>query len=45
MLPRVTDNFCPVCGEVFLDAAQGDILSAWIGEFQKQVNTQRFDPT
>jgi HTH-type transcriptional regulator/antitoxin MqsA len=43
--PSVTGNFCPVCGDVVLDAAQGDRLNAWMGEFQKQVNTQRFEPT
>ena len=45
LVQQITGDFCPACGEVILDAAQGDRFSTWIGAFQKQVNEQHFDPS
>ncbi|MCY1665745.1 type II toxin-antitoxin system MqsA family antitoxin [Rhizobium sp. SL86] len=44
LIPAVTGDFCPACGEVILDAVEGDRFSRLIGEFQRQVNTVRVDP-
>lgn len=43
-VPKVTGDFCKACGEVILDREQGDRYSAWIGRFQRQVNSSFVDP-
>ena len=45
MVPQVTGDYCPACGEVVLTAQEGDRYAAWRQSFQKQVNVQHFDPT
>ncbi len=43
-IPEVTGDFCPACGEVVLDREHGDRYSAWVGDFQRQVNAAYVDP-
>jgi HTH-type transcriptional regulator/antitoxin MqsA len=43
-IPTVTGDFCPACGEVILDRAEGDRYSELIGSFQRQVNAAYVDP-
>lgn len=43
-IPAVTGDFCPACGEVILDAEQGDRFSELIGLFHRQVNASYVDP-
>ncbi len=44
MIPAVTAEFCPLCGESVLESAEADRYSALIGEFNKQVNAAMVDP-
>lgn len=44
LIPAVTGDFCPACGEVVLDREQGDGYSARIGQFQREVNAVYVDP-
>lgn len=44
ILPTVTGDFCPACGEVVLEREQGDRYSELIGLFQRQVNAAYVDP-
>ncbi|MFM2329164.1 MAG: hypothetical protein RLZZ494_1267 [Pseudomonadota bacterium] len=44
ILPTVTGDFCPACGEVVLGREQGDRYSELIGLFQRQVNAAYVDP-
>ena len=37
LIPAVTGDFCPACGEVVLDAAESTRTSAAMVEFNKQV--------
>jgi HTH-type transcriptional regulator / antitoxin MqsA len=39
VIPNLTGDFCPACGEVILDAIHGDRFSKQLGIFQQQVNT------
>ena len=43
-IPAVTGDFCPACGEIFLDRENGDRYSELIGLFQRQVNAAYVDP-
>ena len=44
VLPAVTGDFCPACGEAILDAAESARTSALMLEFNKQVNASIVDP-
>jgi HTH-type transcriptional regulator/antitoxin MqsA len=39
VIPCVTGNFCPSCGEAILDATESARSSAMMLEFNRQVNT------
>lgn len=43
-IPAVTGDFCPVCGEAILDAAESSRASSLMLEFNKQVNASIVDP-
>ncbi|MBL8451178.1 MAG: type II toxin-antitoxin system MqsA family antitoxin [Zoogloea sp.] len=45
VIPAVTGDFCPSCGEVILDKEHGDRLSQLMGNFQQQVNASIVDPS
>lgn len=38
IIPAVTGEFCPACGDVVLDREQGDRVGALAGAFVRQVN-------
>lgn len=40
----VSGDFCPSCGEVVLDRANGDRYGALVSAFHKQVNASHVDP-
>ncbi len=44
VIPGVTGDFCPACGEAVLDAAESARTSALMLEFNKQVNAAIVDP-
>ena len=44
MIPQVSGDFCPACGEVLLDREHGDRYSELVGSFQQQVNASFVDP-
>lgn len=44
LIPGVTGDFCPACGEVVLDREHGDRYSEAIGLFHRQVNAAYIDP-
>ena len=44
LVPGVTGDFCPACGEVLLERAHGDRYSEIVGAFQRQVNAAYVDP-
>lgn len=44
VIPAVTGDFCPACGEVVLGAAASACTSAAMLEFNKQVNASIVDP-
>lgn len=44
LIPHVTGQYCPACGEVVLDAAESARTSAEMLEFNKQVNASIIDP-
>lgn len=44
ILPAVSGDFCPACGEVVLDRAESARTSAAMLEFNKQVNATIVDP-
>jgi HTH-type transcriptional regulator/antitoxin MqsA len=45
MIPAVTGDFCPACGEVVLDAAESTRVGAAMLAFNKQVNASIVDPS
>ncbi|MDH4566098.1 type II toxin-antitoxin system MqsA family antitoxin [Pseudomonas sp. BN414] len=45
ILPTVTGDFCPACGEAVLDVAESARVSAAMLEFNKQVNASIVDPS
>jgi HTH-type transcriptional regulator/antitoxin MqsA len=44
VIPAVTGDFCPACGEAVLDVAESTRTSAAMLEFNKQVNASIVDP-
>jgi len=44
VIPGVTGDFCPACGEAILDVAESARTSALMLEFNKQVNAAIVDP-
>jgi HTH-type transcriptional regulator / antitoxin MqsA len=44
VIPSVTGDFCPTCGEAVLDMAESARTSAAMLEFTKQVNAAIIDP-
>lgn len=44
IIPEVTGDFCPACGETVLNREHGDRYSDLIGAFQRQVNSAFVDP-
>jgi HTH-type transcriptional regulator/antitoxin MqsA len=44
IIPEVTGDFCPACGESILDAAESTRTSAMMLDFNKQVNASIVDP-
>ncbi len=44
VLPQVTGDFCPACGEAVFDAVQSRRVGALMREFSKQVNASIVDP-
>ncbi len=45
IVPAVTGDFCPACGEVVMDMAEGLRRSAMMLAFNKQVNASIVDPS
>lgn len=44
LLPGVTGDFCPVCGEAILEAGESARTSRAMLEFHRQVNAASVDP-
>jgi HTH-type transcriptional regulator/antitoxin MqsA len=44
IIPTVTGDFCPACGEVVMDRTEGTRHSATMLAFNKQVNASIVDP-
>lgn len=44
VIPDVTGDFCPACGESIHDAEESTRVSAFMLEFNKQVNAAIVDP-
>jgi HTH-type transcriptional regulator/antitoxin MqsA len=44
LIPAVTGDFCPACGEAILDLAESTRTSAAMLEFNQQVNAAIVDP-
>ena len=44
VIPSVTGEFCPACGETVLDACESTRVSAAMLAFNKQVNASIVDP-
>ena len=44
LIPAVTGDFCPACGEVILGAGESSRTSAAMLDFNKQVNAAIVDP-
>ncbi len=45
ILPDVTGDFCPACGEAILEINEAERTSALMREFSKQVNATIVDPS
>lgn len=45
IIPAVTGDFCPACGEVILEREHGDRYSELVGVFQRQVNAAFVAPS
>lgn len=45
IIPSVTGDYCPACGEIILDRKEGDRFSDLLGQFSRQVNASFVDPT
>jgi len=45
ILPSVTGDFCPACGEAVLERKESERVSSLMIEFNKQVNASIVDPT
>jgi HTH-type transcriptional regulator/antitoxin MqsA len=44
VLPQVSGDFCPACGEGILDSSESRRIMELMGEFNKQVNASIVDP-
>jgi len=44
VIPAVSGDFCPACGEAVLDVAESNRISAAMLDFNKQVNASIVDP-
>jgi HTH-type transcriptional regulator / antitoxin MqsA len=44
VIPNVTGDFCPACGEAILDFAEASRVSGLMREFREQVNASFVDP-
>jgi HTH-type transcriptional regulator / antitoxin MqsA len=44
IIPSVTGDFCPACGEVVLEKSESARISSLMSEFNKQVNASIVDP-
>ena len=44
VIPGMTGDFCPACGEAIFNAAEGQRISTLMLEFNKQVNAAIVDP-
>lgn len=44
VIPAVTGQFCPACGEAVLDMAESQRTSTWMLDFHKQINAAIVDP-
>lgn len=44
VIPNVTGDFCPACGESILEATEARRVSNLMAAFRKQVNTSIVDP-
>ena len=44
LIPAVTGDFCPACGEAILDRVESTRASSAMLEFNKQVNAAMVDP-
>ncbi len=44
VIPCLTGDFCPACGEAIFNAPEGQRISALMLEFNKQVNSAIVDP-
>ncbi len=44
VIPGVTGDFCPACGEAIFNATEGQRISTLMLEFNKQVNAAIVDP-
>jgi len=44
LIPAVTGDFCPACGEVILNREHGDRYSELMELFQREVNAAYVDP-
>lgn len=44
VIPSVTGDFCPACGEAVLDTAESTRTSALMLQFNKQINASIVDP-
>ncbi len=44
LIPKVTGDFCPACGEVVLDEKKSAHVSTAMLEFNRQVNAAAVDP-
>ena len=45
IIPAVTGEFCPACGDVVLDHGQGNRVGAVAGAFVRQVNAGEWPPS
>ncbi|WP_027389437.1 type II toxin-antitoxin system MqsA family antitoxin [Chrysiogenes arsenatis] len=45
VIPAVTGDFCPACGEYLLDAVESDRVMGEMQTFHKQVNAAIVDPS
>ncbi len=44
VIPAVTGQFCPACGEAVLEMAESQRTSTWMLDFHKQINAAIVDP-
>lgn len=44
VLPAITGDYCPSCGEIILNEEQSNGYSRAVREAQKSINAQRVDP-